>query len=119
MKPQTTILYHHRGSPEVLHNVLDWWAKVDTRVYLVLRLDQDDPMLERNLATIEMIVEKEEGEVNLTALIGEGSLDSVDIANELYSDDKSAHKGLVYVTDRASDLATFILVYESTNGDKR
>ncbi len=88
-------------------------------MYLVLRLDENDEMLERNMATIDMAVEAEEGDINLTALIGEGSVDSLDIANELYSDDKEAHRGLVYVTDRAADLATFILVYEANCGNKR
>jgi len=120
LKPQTTLLYHHRGSPEVLHNVLLWWAKVDTRAYLVVRLDQDDPSLRASVAVIEEAAEEVSDEIALTAYIGEGGVDdAMELANELYSDDKDAHRGLVYVTSNAADLATFILTYESMSGNKR
>jgi hypothetical protein len=102
------IVYKCRGDMSKLDRLLGWWTKLNTKVPLSVRLDEDDD----ELPAINDIIEKYEKGM-WSCWIGPPVFDQGEITLEFYDQWKDMSNRLVYVTDSPSSIATFIMSYEN------
>jgi hypothetical protein len=107
-QPIPCVVYKCRGDMKKLDRLLNWWTKLSTKVPLAVRLDEDDEALPQ----INDVMEKYGGE-NWACYIGPPVFDQGEITLEFYDQWKDMANRLVYVTDDASSIASFIISYET------
>lgn len=101
--------YHHpeRGLAP-LERMLQWWNKFDTQLQLIIRTVQKD----KSLPKIQELWKEMEIE-HIGWLIGPPLKDTGEMVLECYSEWKELSKDLVYCTDDPSQVALFVLTFES------
>ena len=110
------LVYHHRGAPEALSNLLTWVDNISGHIVLTVRLDEDDEYLGDCTRVVEGA---DDLSFPLTCFVGPPDRDAIDVAGEMWSLDPFFAKHLCYVTDDPTSCATFLLSYFSESPRSR
>ena len=105
-KPHPLLVYYHRGKVTPLRTLLQWWVKTPTTLDLLIRTDEDDP----TLPEVEAIAD-EFKEHAWSWMIGPRVNSTSDVVLEVWGEMPERDPDLVYATNKASDIAMFMLSY--------
>ena len=109
--PRVVCVYHHRGPFAPLERLIKWFAKSKVTLYLVVRLDENDPYLQEVNESVHAMADELDEEFSFNLAIGPAGRDATEVAGELWGSDPEAAKELAFVTDSPTNLACFVLAY--------
>jgi hypothetical protein len=107
------LIYYHKGEAGPLDRLLGWWTHTATSLNLIVRSDEDD----KHLPEVEELNRKY-SKVPWSWVIGPPMKDIGYLVTEFWEEWPEHSHELVYATDKAADIAQFILTFESQDAKR-